>query len=421
MEKTIIDRRIDPNTDSKLAIPVDHECGIPKNAEFKVTAEAANQRTIQVRISTINYQNIADKSVKLDVYLSRSRNGVPITASAPNVTVPVGTQGKVWETVGGQPVYFQVTPTKRGMFSINIETPEAETFYLVVVLPDGTLACSNAVSFVDADAPVVEILTPADSDPVNGTQALTYGVTGVHVAEEARIGSAAWAPVVSGALINTLSGWGAAPQGAMLIQVRAVDGSGNIGMDSVSVIKDTVAPVVAITAPLDGVKVKGDALFTFTNDDPLATVEARIGTAAWAAVTSGDAMSTLSGWGAAGEGAIDLQLRATDAAGNVGSNSKAPVKDTVPPVLTVTFPTDPSSTDGTDLLQFSTDETAVVEAKIGAGAWAEVTTGVTVVSAVDGYAAVAEDDTFTMNFRATDEAGNQSTLDVANITKNETP
>ena len=302
-------------------------------------------------------------------------------------------------------MFFQITPTAEGRFSISIETPEAENFYLVVILPDGTLACSNSISFIDTDAPVVEITHPEADDEVKGTEALTYTVTGIHTLEQARIGAAAWATVVSGALISTLSGWGSAPQGAMVIQVRAIDASGNIGLDSVSVVKDTVAPTVEITGPLDDEKVKGTAALLFGTDDPGSVTEARIGTAAWAPVTTGALLSTLSGWGAAPEGAFTLAVRATDEAGNVGSDSVTPIKDTVAPVVAITAPLTGRRHKGDFLFTFDNDTpTGIIEARVGIAPYAAVVSGARMDS-LSGWAGMPEGE-ITLNLRVTDDAGN---------------
>jgi len=102
-----------------------------------------------------------------------------------------------------------------------------------------------------------------------------------------------------------VSGW-STDEGAHTVTVTATDAAGNVGSDSVTYTVDNTAPVVTITDPDEGGYYQTATLpplaYTVTDNlDPSPTVE-------------------VSGW-STDEGTHTVTVTATDAAGNVGSDS----------------------------------------------------------------------------------------------------
>lgn len=113
----------------------------------------------------------------------------------------------------------------------------------------------------------------------------------------------------------------------------AVDPAGNSGRLDASVVRDTQAPVVVITAPLEGALTNAlQLLVTGTVSDPAARL-----------TVNGQTVPLVSAGGAAaftltlapGEGALTLLAEATDAAGNTGRDERHVVIDRTAPIITL--------------------------------------------------------------------------------------
>ncbi|MHC4779749.1 MAG: beta strand repeat-containing protein, partial [Planctomycetota bacterium] len=105
---------------------------------------------------------------------------------------------------------------------------------------------------------------------------------------------------------------------------------------------DTAAPVVVITAPLNGNHVQDATVITFT-DDELTAPQVSIDDTIYVAATSGvTTLGDVTGFAALPEGTFTLYLKDTDAAGNIGTYTEAGIiKDTGAPTGTLGVDTDP--------------------------------------------------------------------------------
>lgn len=97
--------------------------------------------------------------------------------------------------------------------------------------------------------------------------------------------------------------------------------------------KDVVASTVTILTPAVSAYVSGTSVFTFSSSEP-GTQECNIDGGAWESCASGDAFSMLSDFAGLGEVSFTLNVLDTDAAGNVGTDSRTFTKDTVAPSVT---------------------------------------------------------------------------------------
>jgi hypothetical protein len=82
----------------------------------------------------------------LRIYLSDNTTGNNFIATAPSGTVVIGTNGALYD-VGGNKKVFQVITNSSAQFDINITEVGVKTLYLVLVLPNGALKISSAITF----------------------------------------------------------------------------------------------------------------------------------------------------------------------------------------------------------------------------------------------------------------------------------
>lgn len=131
-------------------------------------------------------------------------------------------------------------------------------------------------------------------------------------------------------------------EGSNTITVTAEDGFGRLGSTLVSVILDTTAPAVSITAPADGAFVRGEVEFLADATDPgvgcgLSSVEFRVdgGLVAASAVPP---FSALLDTTALPDGAHVVEARAVDGVGNASTHAIVVRVDNTPPAVTILSP-----------------------------------------------------------------------------------
>jgi hypothetical protein len=119
--------------------------GAPFDASFTIGTEAANIINVAVQLKDADAVNLAAiKSLK--IYLSDNTTGNNFIATAPSGTVVIGTNGALYD-VGGNKKVFQVITNSSAQFDINITEVGVKTLYLVLVLPNGALKISSAITF----------------------------------------------------------------------------------------------------------------------------------------------------------------------------------------------------------------------------------------------------------------------------------
>ena len=157
---------------------------------------------------------------------------------------------------------------------------------------------------------------------------------------------------------------------------------------------DTTAPVVTLTSAPSGTTTVAGSSFTFDVDDPGAVVECRIDAGTWAGCISPFAPVLP-------DGAHTVAIRATDAAGNVGTAGPVAwtVDATAPAILITSAPSGTVTTrDGE--FEFTVDDpAATVECRFDAEPWASPCASPKVFTGFD-------DGPHSFAVRATDQAGN---------------
>ena len=161
--------------------------------------------------------------------------------------------------------------------------------------------CDSINVIRDTKPPVVVILSPTNRALTNQTTI-----------------SVSWS--VDGIIQTTQTTENLTMEGLNTITRTATDSAGNVGTASIQVTRDTKAPVVVITSPANGF---------LTNNTSVPVTWTVDGVAQTSQLT--EALTV--------EGANTITRTATDSAGNVGSASIQVTRDTQPPVVAITSPT----------------------------------------------------------------------------------
>ena len=214
-----------------------------------------------------------------------------------------------------------------------VSAPGAHQLAVTAVDAAGTAATPVAVGFtIKTSPPVFGPLTPAPGTITAATQVTVTGTVDSAVA------------VTVAGLTATLTGgaggqsFSAGPvplvEGANSLALSARDAAGNVGTATLSLVRDTTPPQVAISSPAAGAVVGTQAVDVVgsVSDLHLASVTVN-GTAA--SVTGGlfrAAQVPLA------EGANTVAALAVDQAGNQAQAAVAVVRDTQPPTLQITSP-----------------------------------------------------------------------------------
>lgn len=119
--------------------------GAPLAATFVVGAEAANVKNVSVQLKDADGADLAIRGSVL-AYLSDDANGDSVIGTAPDGGVAIGTDGLAIPLVASKT--FLLTSESDGDIDINItHAAGAKTCYLILVLPNGKLTASGAITF----------------------------------------------------------------------------------------------------------------------------------------------------------------------------------------------------------------------------------------------------------------------------------
>ena len=224
-------------------------------------------------------------------------------------------------------------------------------------LPDVAAAATN----FDFTPPVVALTGP--EGPTNDTTpsfAFTSGEAG-STFECRRAAGAAFAPCTSPQSFGAMSHGDAG-----FFEVRATDAALNTGApETRSFTIDTVAPAVSLQSGPPGLSNDPTPTFTFASGDPAVAFECRAGTAG--APGSFASCASPHTTDPQPDGARAFEVRAVDAAGNVGGSATQPFAvDTIAPAVSIDGgPADPTD-DTTPTFTFSSsDPTASFACRAG--------------------------------------------------------
>ncbi|MBK8978268.1 MAG: hypothetical protein IPM29_20380 [Planctomycetes bacterium] len=211
---------------------------------------------------------------------------------------------------------------------------------------------------LDLDAPIVEILAPADGTVLGRGESPVEVVASI---DDLTATSVTSTPTGIDASLPAGGGLASGPiplvEGANTITVRATDATGRVGSDAVQVVLDTTAPELAITSPVDGDAVRGGIDFHATATDPapgsgVARVELLVDGLVVAEHT-GPPYELALDTSALADGWHTLAARAVDGKGNDATRSLAVEVDNTLPAIAWTEPTAAAVVGGAFELRFA--------------------------------------------------------------------
>ena len=113
---------------------------------FTIGAEAANVINVGVQLEQADGTDL-DEVACVRAFLSDASTGIGLTGAVPDGSVAIGTDGAIIETTLTDGSWLLQSEAD-GDIDIDInDVTGTPTWYLVVVLPDGTQAVSDAVTF----------------------------------------------------------------------------------------------------------------------------------------------------------------------------------------------------------------------------------------------------------------------------------
>lgn len=112
---------------------------------FTVGTKVATTINVAVQLQDVRGRNVAER-VGARVYLSDASTGAGITATATTTALAVGTNGSLLAIlVTGK--MMEVLTDASGRFDINVIQSSTASYYMVVILPDGSIAVSTVITF----------------------------------------------------------------------------------------------------------------------------------------------------------------------------------------------------------------------------------------------------------------------------------
>lgn len=111
---------------------------------FVIGAQAGDVINVGIQLKDSAAADLAVRGA-LFAYLSDDANGDSVAGTAPDGGVAIGTDGVAIPIVAGKA--FQLVSEADGDIDLNITEAGADTWYLILVMPDGKLVASNAITF----------------------------------------------------------------------------------------------------------------------------------------------------------------------------------------------------------------------------------------------------------------------------------
>ena len=114
------------------------------SVSFTVGTESAN--TINVAMVFKDGVGVTQAVPKAGMwYLSDVATGLTPSTTAPNSGIAVGTNGKITKWTTNLSGFFVTTAA--GLLDLTLSESGTPTFYLVIVMPNGSLSVSGAITF----------------------------------------------------------------------------------------------------------------------------------------------------------------------------------------------------------------------------------------------------------------------------------
>ena len=116
----------------------------PLDIDFVIGSEAGNVINVGLQLNDAGGNALATRA-SLFAYLSDDANGDSVAGTAPDGGWAIGTDGVLIPVVAGKAA--MLVSEADGDIDINITESSVDTWYLIVVLPNGKLVASAAITF----------------------------------------------------------------------------------------------------------------------------------------------------------------------------------------------------------------------------------------------------------------------------------
>jgi hypothetical protein len=112
--------------------------------EFTIAAEDGDVINVAIQLTDL-LGNDLESAAAIGAYLSDDADGSTLTATAPDGGVAVGAAGLAIPLIADK--RFDLVTDATGAIDLDIEEAAAGTWYLVLVMPNGSLVVSGAITF----------------------------------------------------------------------------------------------------------------------------------------------------------------------------------------------------------------------------------------------------------------------------------
>lgn len=113
-------------------------------ATFTIGTEGTNAINVAIQFTDGNANEVGER-VAVHWYLSSDANGDAI-ATAPDTGIAIGTDGLLLEWTTN--LSGMMISESDGDVDVTVTESTAKSFYLVLIMPDGSLVVSSAITFV---------------------------------------------------------------------------------------------------------------------------------------------------------------------------------------------------------------------------------------------------------------------------------
>ncbi len=114
-------------------------------ATFTIGDEAGNSINVAIQLTDADGNDLAAVSY-VTAFLSDADTGIGVAATAPDGDIAIGTDGAILGELVADKV-FLLQSEADGDIDLDIGESGADTFYLVVILPNGTQVVSGEITF----------------------------------------------------------------------------------------------------------------------------------------------------------------------------------------------------------------------------------------------------------------------------------
>lgn len=304
-------------------------------------------------IVTATASQARDVTMQWSAETDTTVTGYKIYYNADSATIPFSGTGS---TAGASPIDVKNVTSAA---VTGLDPSHAYYFAVTAYNAAGTESpYSNIASVAEAVPPTVSITSPASGATASGTVSVTASATD-------NVGVTKVEFYVNSSLVATdtatpyVYSWNASSlaAGTYTLMAKAYDAAGNVGQSSnvsVSVVNDTTAPTVSLTAPGNGATVSGTVAITASASDNVGVSKVEFYKNG-VLLTATNVAPYLYSWDTttAANGSYTLTAKAYDNAGNVGQSANVVVSvnnlvaDTTAPTVSVTAPTNNATVSGT--------------------------------------------------------------------------